>query len=126
MKNIRSVFMIAIGMMAFTAFATTSKLDQKPTTVLTTEQSVMIDAVNVDYTFDVVSVTMDSAFSQCIFIVSNQKIVKPSLAIISDVGWQTESLSFEQIGYNEKLLENYNLNFKTDKTSSCNRIRNDC
>lgn len=126
MKNIRSVFILLIGIISLTAFATTSKPDQKPTTVITTGQSVIIDAVNVDYTFDVVSVTMDAAFSQYIFIVSNQKIVKPSLAIILDVGWQSQSLSFEQIGYNEKLLDNYNLNFKTSKTSSCNRIRNDC
>lgn len=126
MKDIRSVFILLIGMISLTAFATTSKPDQKPTTVITTDHSVCIDAVNVDHSFDVVSVTMDAAFYQCVFIVNNQKIVNPSLAIITDVGWQSESLSFEQIGYNEKLLENYNLNFKTDKTSSCNRIRNDC
>lgn len=126
MKNIRSVFIFLIGIISLTAFATTSKLDQKQTTVLTTEQSVMIDAVNVDYTFDVVSVPMDAAFSQCIFIVSNQKIVKPSLAIITDVGWQSSKRYFKEVPYTEKLLENYNLNFKTSKTSSCNRIRNDC
>lgn len=126
MKNIRSVFILLIGMISLTAFATTSKLDQKPTTALTTDHSVCFDAVNVDYNFQVVSVTMDAAFSQCIFIVSNQKIVKPSLAIISDVGWQSESLSFIPVSFKEKLIENYNLNFKTDQTSSCNRIRNDC
>lgn len=125
MKNIRSVFILLIGMISLTAFATTSKLDQKPTTVLTTDKSVMIDTVNVDYTFDVVSFPMDAAFSQCIFIVSNQKIVKPSLVIISDVGWQSENLSFEQIGYNEKLLENYNLSFTSLKKAAAT-IRNDC
>lgn len=126
MKNIRSVFILLIGIISLTAFATKSKLDQKPPTALTTDHSVCIDAVNVDYTFDVVSVPMDAAFSQCIFIVSNQKIVKPSLVIITDVGWQSSKRYFKEVPYTEKLLENYNLNFKTSKTSSCNRIRNDC
>lgn len=125
MKNIRSVFILLIGIISLTAFATTSKLDQKPTTEFKIEQSVQIEAVNVDYYFDVVSVNMDSAFSQCIFIESNQKIVKPSLAIITDVGWQNESLPFKQIVYKDKLLENYNLhNTKLQKASVT--IRNDC
>lgn len=112
-------------MISLTAFATTSKLDQKPPTALTTDHSVCFDAVNVDYTFDVVSVTMDAAFSQCLFIVSNQKFIQPSLAIISDVGWQSENLNFKQIGYNEKLLENYNLTFTSLKRAAAT-IRNDC
>lgn len=127
MKNIRSVFILLIGMISLTAFATTSKLDQKPKAVLTADHSVCIESVNVDYNFQVVSVSIEAAFSsEFIFSNFNQKTFIPSLAIITDVGWQSESLSFKQIGYNEKLLENYNLNFKTDKTSSCNRIRNDC
>jgi hypothetical protein len=126
MKNIRSVFILLIGMISLTAFATTSKPDQKQKTVLTADQSVSIEAVNVDYTFQVVSVPIEAAFSQCIFIESNQKTLNPSLAIITDVGWRSENLSFVHIPYKEKLITNYNLNFKTSKTSSCNKIRNDC
>ena len=125
MKNIRSVFILLIGIISITAFATTSKLDQKPTTVLTTDHSVCVDAVNVDYTFDVVFVTMDAAFSQCIFIVSNQKIVKPSLAIITDVGWQSSKRYFKEVPYTEKLLENYNLNFKSQFNPVAN-MRSNC
>jgi hypothetical protein len=127
MKNIRSVFILLIGMISLTAFATTSKLDQKPTAALTTDHSVCIEAVNVDYNFEVVSVPIETAFSsEFIFSNFNQKTFIPSLAIITDVGWRTSKRCFKEIPFTEKLLENYNLNFKTDKTSSCNRIRNDC
>ena len=125
MKNIRSVFILLIGIISLTAFASTSKLDQKPPTALTADHSVCFDAVNVDYTFDVVSVPMDAAFSQCIFIVSNQKIVKPSLAIITDVGWQSSKRYFKEVPYTEKLLENYNLNFKSQFNPVAN-MRSNC
>jgi len=126
MKNIRSVFILLIGMISLTAFATTSKLDQKPTAALTTDHSICIESVNVDYNFQVVSVPIEAAFSEFIFSNFNQNYVQPLLATITDVGWQSEDLSFVYIPYKEKLIENYNLNFKTIKTSSCNRIRNDC
>lgn len=125
MKNISSVFILLIGMISLTAFATTSKLDQKPTTVLTTEQSVMINTVNVDYTFDVVSVTMDAAFSQCIFIVSNQKIVKPSLAIITDVGWRSEKRNYNLHFKQSNSLKNKAIEF-VSLIHKRNNIRNDC
>jgi peptide methionine sulfoxide reductase MsrA len=126
MKNIRSVFILLIGIISLTAFASTSKLDQKPTAALTTDHSVCIEAVNVDYNFQVVSVSIEAAFSEFIFSNFNQKDVQPLLSTITDVGWQCEDVSFVHNPYKEKLIENCNLNFKAIKTSSCNRIRNDC
>jgi len=99
MKNIRSVFILLIGMISLTAFATTSKLDQKPTTALTTDHSICIEAVNVDYTFQVVSVPVNATFSEIIINDFSQRNFQSFLAIVTDVGWQSGNLSFEQIEY---------------------------
>lgn len=124
MKNIRSVFILLIGMISLTAFSSTTKLDQKPTTVLTTDHSVMIEAVNVANDFQVVFVSTEAT------ILNNSEVkvftfsINP-VAVLNDVGWQTEKQTYQLTSYNDKLLENYNLNFKSQFNPVAN-MRSNC
>lgn len=124
MKRIHSVFILLIGMISLTAFATTSKLDQKQQTELNIEPSVQIEAVNVANDFQVVSV------SGATFL-NNGKVkaftfsIVPEINSIDDVGWQSEKQTYQSIVYQDKLLENYNLNFKNQFTPVVN-IRSNC
>lgn len=111
MKNTRSVFILLIGMISLTAFATTSKLDQKQKTEFKIEPSVQIDAVNVVNDFQVAFVLTSAPFLNN----SEVKVFTISInpvAILKDVGWQREKQTYQSIQYHDKLLENYNLNFK--------------
>jgi hypothetical protein len=124
MKNIRSVFILLIGMISITAFATTSKLDQKQKTELKTDLSVQIESVNVANDFQVVFVMTNSA------ILSNSEVkvfafsINP-VAVLKDVGWQSKKKTYQPISYHDKLLENYNLNFKSQFKPFAN-IRSNC
>lgn len=48
------------------------------------------------------------------------------LAIITDVGWQSFQKHYKEIPYSEKLLENYNLHFKSKLLSNINSVRGNC
>ena len=126
MKNIRSVFILLIGMISLTAFATTSKLDQKQKTELYFEPSVQIETVNVATDFQVVFVNTKTSILKNseveAFTISN---VNPFLAIISDVGWKGEKQTYQLMSYRDKLLDNYNLKTKNQFKSVAN-IRNNC
>jgi hypothetical protein len=87
-------------MISLTAFAATSKLDQKQKAEFEIEPSFQIEAVNV----------------------TNEN---PFLAIITDVGWQNEKQTYQLISYHEKLLHNYNLNFKNQFKPVAN-MRSNC
>lgn len=124
MKNIRSVFILLIGMISLTAFATTSKLDQKQKTEFKSEPSVQIEPVNVANDFQVISVHTGVIFLNN----SEVKVFTISInpvAISNDVGWQTEKQAYQLISYHDKLLENYNLQFTSLKRAAAT-IRNDC
>jgi hypothetical protein len=124
MKNIRSVFILLIGIISLTAFATTSKLDQKQKTEFKSEPSVQIEAVNVANDFQVDFVLTNSA------ILNNSEVkvftisINP-VAISNDVGWQIEKQTYQLTSYNDKLLENYNLNFKSQFNPVAN-MRSNC
>ncbi len=126
MKNIRSVFILLIGMISLTAFASTSKLDQKQKTEFKIEPSVQIEAVNVANDFQVVFVLTRTTFLNNSevkgFAISN---VNPFLAELTDVGWKRKKQSYQSISYQDKLLENYNLNFKNQFNSVPN-MRSNC
>jgi len=124
MKNIRTVCILLIGMISSTAFATTSKLDQKQKTEFKIEPSVQIEAVNVANDFQVVFVLTNST------ILKNSEVkvftfsINP-VAVLKDVGWQSEKQTYQSISYHDKLLENYNLNFKNQFNSVPN-MRSNC
>ena len=124
MKNTRSVFILLIGMISLTAFATTSKLDQKQKTEFNTEQSFQIEDVHVANDFRVISVLTEVTF------LNNGKVkvftfyINP-VTILKDVGWKSEKQTHQSISYHGKLLENYNLNFKNQFNSVPN-MRSNC
>lgn len=124
MKNTRSVFILLIGMISLTAFATTSKLDQKQQTEFNIETSVQIEAVNVANDFQVVSVSGATFLNNGEVKAFTFSIV-PEINSIDDVGWQSEKQTYQSIVYQDKLLENYNLNFKNQFTPVVN-IRSNC
>ena len=111
MKRIHSVFILLIGMISITAFATTSKPDQKQKTEFKTEQLFQIEAVNVGNDFQVAFVLTSTPFLHN----SEAKVFTFSInpvAVLKDVGWQSEKQTYQSTSYPDKLLENYNLNFK--------------
>ena len=118
--------MLSIGMIGTTLMASTPLPEQKATTVIEDNYKVT------DFTADVLSyeiAAVDVAFSQNIdFIVFEPKSkAKPNLAaVLVDVGWQVDNRKFKQIPYTEKLLENFNLNFKDKLLFSVDNIRDNC
>jgi len=119
MKNIRSVFILLIGMISLTAFATTSKLDQKPTTDFRIEPSIQIEVVNVANDFQVVSVyTGVTILNNC--EVEVFKIAINPVAVLKDVGWQKEKKTCQSKAYQDKFLDNYKNQFKPIANMRCN------
>lgn len=111
MKNFRFLLMGVIGMIAFTATATTTaKLEQKKNTELASEFiSLAFNVVVND--FQVVikdSIQINSVFVQP---VQKAKYSNSFIDFVTDVSWQTPDAKFTMIHYNEKLLENCNLDF---------------
>lgn len=113
-----------IGMISMTAFATTSKLEQKQKTEFKTEPSFQIEAVNVANDFQVAFVLTNST------ILKNSEVkvftfsINP-VTVLKDVGWKGKKQSYQSILYQDKLLENYNLNFKNQFNSVPN-MRSNC
>jgi hypothetical protein len=125
MKLKTTLSIILIGMISLTAFATTSKLEQKQKTEFKIEPSVQIEAVNVANDFQVAFVSTGVTFLESTLVLVDQRNVEPFLAIITDVGWQSKKQSYQSISYQDKLLENYNLNFKNQFNSVPN-MRSNC
>jgi hypothetical protein len=111
MKRIHSVFILLIGMISITAFATTSKPDQKQKTEFKTEQLFQIEAVNVANDFQVAFVLTSAPFLNNSEVKVFTFSINP-VAVLKDVGWQSEKQTYQSTSYPDKLLENYNLNFK--------------
>jgi hypothetical protein len=124
MKNIRSVFILLIGMISLTAFASTSKLDQKQKTEFKVEPSVQIEAVKVVNDFQVVFVLTRASFLNNSEVKGFAIFINP-IAILNDVGWKSEKQTYQLTSYHDKLLENYNLNFKNQFKPVAN-MRSNC
>jgi hypothetical protein len=122
LKSLLSIMLI--GMISLTAFATTSKLEQKQKTEFDYEPSVQIEAVNVANDFQVAFVLTTAT------ILNNSEVkvftiyINP-LAVLNDVGWKRKKQTYQSISYHDKLLENYNLNFKSQFNSVPN-MRSNC
>ena len=153
MKPIRSLFLLAIGMMVCTVHATTCAPEQKQKTTFQTEQSVLIDVVNVDYpevvvltaisntyvsanyapsfeteTFNLVTFALDDV-GWCSFNYRNDTRIKDkyhSVAILNYIEHsKKQTHAQKEIPYKEKLYENYNLLTKNKHLVDF-RIRSDC
>lgn len=119
MKNTRSVFILLIGMISLTAFATTSKLDQKQKTEFNTEQSFQIEDVHVANDFRVISVLTEVTFLNNNEVKVFTIFINP-VAVFNDVGWKRKKQSYQYASYQNKLRGNYNLNFKNQFNSVSN------
>jgi len=117
--------MSLIGMIGFTAMASTPLTEQKQKIEIVKDFQVHAIADNV-LSFELVSVDPDT-----IYLPSNEAhilriVTEPfnTLAIITDVGWHSSKQQFKKIPYTEKLLENYNLHFRNSlSVNKENRIR---
>lgn len=125
MRKFLSLSIVLLGMSLITVFASTSELEHKQQTTFDTDNSVSFDVVNVDSTFDFVSIETQSLFSDFTFEVRRQTFAEPFLVVAIDVGWQSDVIPFDNFNYKENIIKNYNLNF-TNKANSILRIRSSC
>ena len=115
MRFIQSLFMLLIGMLSFTVTAANhSTQEQKQKTVVQKEfynPIVIVDSISNDLVF------IDKAIviyeNQTNYLFKNYYENTNTLAIITDVGYRFYRKNYKQIPYREKLLENYNLSFKS-------------
>jgi hypothetical protein len=125
MKSIRSLFMLVIGMMAFTATAHTAKLEQKQKTEYLAEvSSQAYDVCVKDY--QVVSVLTDvTAEPNDIKVVQFKNVTESFnyLAIVADVGWRKSKQRFSNIQNKEKVFPGSKNDLKFTKIPLSNRIR---
>lgn len=125
MKQFRALFMLLIGMIGFTAMASTPLTEQKQKIEIVKDFQVHAIADNV-LSFELVSVDTDTIYLQSNEAHILRIVTEPfnTLAIITDVGWHSSKQPFKKIPYTEKLLENYNLHFKNSLSAyKENRIR---
>ena len=114
-----------IWMISMTAFATTSKLEQKSKPTITLDQKVYVDVVNVetiDFVLNKINVNSKSE-ANAYFITKIESEPITYLAIITDVGWRSSKQRFTNIPYKEKLLGNSKNDLKFYKNQKQNRIR---
>lgn len=118
--------MLSIGMIGTTLMASTPLPEQKATIVIEDHYKVT------DFTADVLYyeiATVDVAVFQNIDVIvfEPKSNAKPNVsAVLDDVGWKTDNRKFKQIPYTEKLLEDFNLNFKDKLLFTVDSIRDNC
>jgi hypothetical protein len=126
MKLRTALSIMLIGMISLTAFATTSKLEQKPKTTLTPVQSVCIEVVNVA-TVDFVFYEINSKVlsNKAYFTLKNVDEPCNTLAYLDDVGWNDS-----RFNYNQYFKSNLPSTNRIPIVSLCHktkaRIRSDC
>lgn len=127
MKQFKLLFMLLIGMIGFTAMASTPLTEQKQKIEIVANFQVQTIVGNV-LSFELVSVNPDAIHLQSNEAQILRIVVEPqnTLAIIKDVGWQSSKQPLIETLYIEKLLENYNLHFKSNLQSPLKLIRNSC
>lgn len=125
MRPIKVLFMLLIGMIGFTAMASTPLTEQKQKIEIVKDFQVQAIADNV-LSFELVSVDPGANFLQSNEAHILRIVTEPfnTLAIITDVGWHSSKQPYKKIPYTEKLLENYNLHFRNSLSANKeNRIR---
>lgn len=127
MKQFKVLFMLLIGMIGFTAMASTPLTEQKQKIEIVKDFQVNTIADNV------LSFQLVTADANIIYLQSsedhNLRIVIQrfnTLAIITDVGWNSSKQLFNKILHTEKFLENYNLHFLPNLKKPYKSIRDNC
>lgn len=121
MKSIRSLIMILIGMISFTALATTQPLEQKQKPVVTVEFSQPVTAVvvqNYADDFEAISYTVSPVAMDAKPICLNVPITN-HFAIVTDVGWRSSTKNKNKLYFKENVLsgaEIYTMNKYSLKT----------
>lgn len=103
MKFIRWVFILLIGMIGMTAFATASKLDQKQKPDFQLKQSFQLNAVNADVAFVASFPILYQHIDVGLEINVRKTTLTKSFVHIRDVGWCSSKQRFSNIPYKEKL-----------------------
>lgn len=128
MRFFKGLFMLLIGMIGFTALASTP----------VTEQKQKVEIVKVFKALTIVDIVLTNDYNLVtdtkyllqepmpVFLRNGNDQVSLSFAIITDVGWQSFKREFKEIPYTEKLLENYNINFRYRIENPNNQIRDNC
>ncbi len=126
MKSIRSLFMIAIGMMAFTATAHTAKLEQKHQCEFVKDVSQVATAVFTVNDYQVATVLTDvTAEPSDINVVHFENVTESysHLAIVADVGWRNSKQRFSNIQNTELIVKNSKNDLKLSIIPKPNRIQ---
>jgi len=120
MKQFSVLFMFLIGMISFTAMASTPLTEQKQKIEIVKDFHVQAVADHV-LSFELIQFDPGIKFFPSIEAPILKIRTQPtnSLAIISDVGWRGARQAFKKIPYTEKLLENCHLHFRN--TLSANK-----
>ena len=126
MKSIRSLFMLVIGMMAFTATATTHVPEQKQKPELVKEFTFQANAVSVENDYQVATVLTDvTAEPSDMNVVQFENVTESynHLAIVADVGWRNSKQRYCNIQYKKKVLPGSKNDLKLTKIPLPNRIQ---
>ncbi|WP_310560385.1 hypothetical protein [Flavobacterium sp.] len=127
MKLRTSLSIMLIGMISLTAFATTSKLEQKPKPTFTLDQKVYVEVVNVE-AFDLVYIEVaikSLSNANAYFTLKNVDEPCNTLAYPDDVGWNDSRFNYNQ--YSKSNLPSTNripIASLGNKTKA--KIRSDC
>ena len=126
MKLRTCLSIMLIGMISLTAFATTSKLEQKPTTTITPVQSVCIEVVNVA-TVDFVLCEINSKVlsNYAYFTLKNVDETYNTLAYLDDVGWNDSRFNYNLLS-KSNLPSNNRIPFVSLSHKTKAKIRSDC
>jgi hypothetical protein len=119
--------MLLIGMIGFTALASTTVTEQKQKIEIVKgcEAQTIVDIVftmdlNIQKMFDKECLVPTPVYLRF----ENEPITFQ--AIITDVGWPSSKRYVKEVPYTEKLLENYNLDFRQRTENPNSRIRDNC
>jgi hypothetical protein len=116
MRLFKSLFILLIGMISLNVTAANhSTHEQKQKTVIQKgfqSPIVIVNTMSNDFVFSNDSLQITPGVIE-IYLFKNYNEKTNTLAIITDVGWRLYSKNYKQIPYKEKLLENYNLSFKS-------------
>ena len=125
MKLIRGLFMLLIGMIGFTAMASTPLTEQKQKIEIVKDLHVLTALENVQcYEFDFATAKTKVLKGLNALSFGPGTLSYNPLAIVTDVGWRRQYQFYKKTPYTEKLLENYNLHFKNSlRIIKVNQIR---
>lgn len=118
--------MLLIGMISFTVMGSTPPSEQKTKAKIEKDYQVT-EFVGTVLSYEIASTDVVLLQNGDFITFEVKSNAKPNhSAILVDVGWQSNKRYFKQIPYTEKLLENYNLNFKDKLLFSADCIRDNC